>query len=164
MKRNQSIVPKLSNHDCREKHTGAGNRFDGEDKRRRKKKFESRAVAHKRIGKKEVNTVIHGEMDGKVSWDRGLLSHTAPMSNSMDEKLVKKSGGCMVLKIRNALETGHEREKSHWGEGLLEKVRAFVSEDFETPIQFIDYVRVGLTIAVPVLFVTLLSAYLMTLI
>jgi quercetin dioxygenase-like cupin family protein len=48
----------------------------------------------------------------------------------------------MSLKIRNVHETEHEMERSHGGKGLLEKVRAFVSTDFETPIEFIDYVVV----------------------
>ncbi len=46
----------------------------------------------------------------------------------------------MSLEIRNVLDSALEKEKSHGGKGFLEKVRAFVSGDFETPIAFIDYV------------------------
>ena len=48
----------------------------------------------------------------------------------------------MSLKIRNVLETRHETERSHGGDGLLEKVRVMTSGDFETPVEFVDYVIV----------------------
>lgn len=48
----------------------------------------------------------------------------------------------MSLRIRNVLEIEHETERSHGGSGLLEKVRAFSSCDFETSLAFIDYVIV----------------------
>ncbi len=42
----------------------------------------------------------------------------------------------------NVLEAGLDKECSHEGKGLIDKVRAFSSTDFETPLEFIDYVRV----------------------
>jgi mannose-6-phosphate isomerase-like protein (cupin superfamily) len=46
----------------------------------------------------------------------------------------------LTLKIRNVHEIEHVTERSHGGTGLLEKVRAFTSDDFESQIAFIDYV------------------------
>jgi mannose-6-phosphate isomerase-like protein (cupin superfamily) len=48
----------------------------------------------------------------------------------------------VTLKVRNVFEIEHETEISHGGIGLLEKVRAFTSDDFESQIAFIDYVVV----------------------
>ncbi|MEM3852090.1 MAG: cupin domain-containing protein [Methanomassiliicoccales archaeon] len=48
----------------------------------------------------------------------------------------------MPLRIKNVLETEHKKERSHGGEGLLEKVRIFENNDFQTSLAFIDYVIV----------------------